>query len=165
MIKQFSIWFHVLCEELWRSQTILSFSQLLNVKCTCNFFFLQPSTYVFPGGLIEKHADFSNDWMELFKQSFAKFGTDFTILVDIQGPRPSLLKKSTTDIPSKVAFRICAIRETFEESGFLLLKNLSSKHQSRLSFDEVQIWRKKVYADASNFLNMCRYWQDLLKYY
>ena len=40
--------------------------------------------YVFPGGLIEKHADFSNDWMELFKQSFAKFGTDFTTLVNIQ---------------------------------------------------------------------------------
>ncbi|CAH3025053.1 unnamed protein product, partial [Porites evermanni] len=116
-----------------------------------------PSTYVFPGGLIEKHVDFSNDWMELFKQSFAKFGTDFTTLVNIQGPRPPVLKKSTTDIPSEVAFRICAIRETFEESGILLLKNLSSKHQSRLSFDEVQIWRKKVYADASNFLNMCRW--------
>ena len=95
--------------------------------------------------------------MELFKQSFAKFGTDFTTLVNIQGPRPPVLKKSTTDIPSEVAFRICAIRETFEESGILLLKNLSSKHQSRLSFDEVQIWRKKVYADASNFLKMCRY--------
>ena len=95
--------------------------------------------------------------MELFKQSFAKFGTDFTTLVNIQGPRPPVLKKSTTDIPSEVAFRICAIRETFEESGILLLKNLSSKHQSRLSFDEVQIWREKVYADASNFLNMCRY--------
>ena len=95
--------------------------------------------------------------MELFKQSFAKFGTDFTTLVNIQGPRPPVLKKSTTDIPSEVAFRICAIRETFEESGILLLKNLSSKHQSRLSFDEVQIWRKKVYADASNFLNMFRY--------
>jgi len=107
--------------------------------------------------LIEKHVDFSNDWMELFKQSFAKFGTDFTTLVNIQGPRPPVLKKSTTDIPSEVAFRICAIRETFEESGILLLKNLSSKHQSCLSFDEVPIWRKKVYADASNFLNMCRY--------
>ena len=145
----------MLCEKLWRSQRIYydllysstPYSASVNYK-TLNahaiFFLLQPSTYVFPGGLIEKHADFSNDWMELFKQSFAKFGTDFTTLVNIQGPRPPVLKKSTTDIPSEVAFRICAIRETFEESGILLLKNLSSKRQSRLSFDEVQIWRKKV---------------------
>ena len=158
----------MLCEKLWRSQRIYYDLLYSSTPCSASvnykmlnahaiFFLLQPSTYVFPGGLIEKHADFSNDWMELFKQSFAKFGTDFTTLVNIQGPRPPVLKKSTTDIPSEVAFRICAIRETFEESGILLLKNLSSKHQSRLSLYEVQIWRKKVYADASNFLNMCRY--------
>ena len=152
MVKQFSTWFSVLCEELWTSHRI---------HCDLHY----SSTPYSASVNYKLLYDFSNDWMELFKQSFAKFGTDFTTLVNIQGPRPPVLKKSTTDIPSEVAFRICAIRETFEESGILLLKNLSSKHQSRLSFDEVQIWRKKVYADASNFLNMCRYWQDLLKYY
>jgi len=118
--------------------------------------FLQPSTYVFPGGIIEKKADFSNDWMELFKHSFAKFGTDFTCLVNIQGRRPPVLKKSCTDIPSEVAFRICAIRETFEESGILLLKSFTDAQKSYLDFDEIQRWRKEVYTDATKFFTMCR---------
>ena len=118
--------------------------------------FLQPSTYVFPGGIIEKKADFSSDWMELFKHSFAKFGTDFTCLVNIQGPRPPVLKKSCTDIPSEVAFRICAIRETFEESGILLLKSFTDAQKSYLDFDEIQRWRKEVYTDATKFFTMCR---------
>ena len=94
--------------------------------------------------------------MELFKHSFAKFGRDFTSLVNIQGPRPPVLKKSTTDIPSEVAFRICAIRETFEESGILLLKSLADEQQSHLNTEDIQSWRKKVYADASKFFTMCR---------
>lgn len=125
---------------------------MLFSPCKC----FQPSTYVFPGGVIETKADFSNEWMELFKQSFAKFGKDFTSLVNIQGPRPPLLKKSITDIPSEVAFRICAIRETFEESGILLLKRLTDEQQSHLNVDEIQNWRKQIYADATKFLTMCR---------
>ena len=113
--------------------------------------------YVFPGGIIEKKADFSNDWMELFKHSFAKFGRDFTSLVNIQGPRPPVLRKSTTDIPSEVAFRICAIRETFEESGILLLKSFQDTCQGYLSENNIQNWRKEVHADASKFITMCRY--------
>ena len=30
--------------------------------------------------------------------------------------------RSTTGIPKEVAYRICAIRETFEESGVLILR-------------------------------------------
>lgn len=113
--------------------------------------------YVFPGGVIDK-ADFSNDWLDLFKQSFTKFGKNFTSLVDIQGPRPPVLKKSApTDVPSEIALRICAIRETFEESGVLLLKSFSSdKRQSNLNIDNIQSWRKEVHADASKFFTMCR---------
>ncbi|PFX18501.1 nucleoside diphosphate-linked moiety X motif 19-like [Stylophora pistillata] len=116
-----------------------------------------PSMYVFPGGVIDK-ADFSNDWMELFKQSFTKFGTNFTPLVDVQGPRPPVVKKSgSTDLPSDIALRICAIRETFEESGILLLKSFSSdKQNSHLEKDSIQNWRKEVHADASMFFTMCR---------
>lgn len=116
-----------------------------------------PSMYVFPGGVIDK-ADFSNDWMELFKESFTKFGTNFTSLVDIQGPRPPVVKTSRpTGLPSDIALRICAIRETFEESGVLLLKSFSSDKQcENLDIDNVQNWRKEVHADASMFFTMCR---------
>ena len=95
--------------------------------------------------------------MELFKHSFAKFGRDFTSLVNVQGPRPPVLKKSTTDIPSEVAFRICAIRETFEEAGILLLKSLKDTCQGYLPDDNIQKWRKEVHTDASKFITMCRY--------
>ena len=106
--------------------------------------------------MIEK-TDFSNEWLELFKQSFAKFGKDFTSLVDIQGPRPPVLKNSAlTDLPSDVAFRICAIRETFEESGVLLWKSFSDDPNNNLEMEDIQTWRKEVYADASKFLTMCR---------
>ena len=113
--------------------------------------------YVFPGGIVEQKADFANDWMELFKQSFAKFGKNFTSLVNIQEPRPLVLKKSTTDIPSEVAFRICAIRETFEESGVLLLKSFKDPHWSCIpEKDDILRWRKEVHADAFKFITMCR---------
>ena len=117
----------------------------------------QPSMYVFPGGIIEKKADYSSDWMELFKNSFSKFGGDFTSLTKIQGPRPPAMKQSSTGIPSEVAFRICAIRETFEESGILLLKSLTDARQNFLSMEDIQNWRKEVHADASKFYIMCRY--------
>lgn len=115
-----------------------------------------PNKYVFPGGVVEEKADFSNDWMQLFKRSFSKFGADFAPLVNIRGPRPPLLRKSTTDIPSEVGLRICAIRETFEESGILLLRSLTNKQHTQLDLQDVQNWRKQVYADASNFFIMCR---------
>lgn len=115
-----------------------------------------PNKYVFPGGVIEEKADYSNDWMQLFKRSFSKFDKDFAPLVNVQGPRPPLIKKSTTDIPSEVALRICAIRETFEESGVLLLRSLTDKHESNLDVQEIQYWRKQVYTNASNFFIMCR---------
>ena len=111
---------------------------------------------MFPGGTTEKKADFTNDWMELFEQSFAKFGRDFTSLVNIQGPRPPSMKQSTTDIPSEVAFRICAIRETFEESGILLLKSFKDTQKSSLNMDAIQSWRKEIHADAFKFITMCR---------
>ncbi|KAK2567275.1 Acyl-coenzyme A diphosphatase NUDT19 [Acropora cervicornis] len=115
-----------------------------------------PNKYVFPGGVVEEKADFSNDWMQLFKRSFSEFGADFAPLVNIRGPRPPLLRKSTTDIPSEVGLRICAIRETFEESGILLLRSLTNKQHTQLDLQDVQNWRKQVYADPLNFFIMCR---------
>ena len=68
-----------------------------------------------------------------------------------------------------IAFRICAIRETFEESGVLLVshksefKNVSNRDRrinvpkvSKLprSFD-TQMWRTKVSSDADAFLDLC----------
>ena len=118
--------------------------------------------YVFPGGVIDK-GDFSNQWMDLFGASFKKVGKDFSSLLNIKGPRPPIFRKSASTVPSEVAFRICAIRETFEESGILLLKDASQPQQTatnvsgKLTNIELLEWQKQVHNDASNFLVMCRY--------
>lgn len=67
-----------------------------------------------------------------------------------------LTNSTSTYIPSDVAFRICAIRETFEESGVLLWKSLLGDKNINVDMDDIQTWRKEVYADASKFLTMCR---------
>ncbi|XP_064168550.1 nucleoside diphosphate-linked moiety X motif 19 isoform X2 [Anguilla rostrata] len=83
-----------------------------------------PNAYVFPGGLVDP-SDFSNDWLETFKsfRHWPNFGLGFVK----QAPetRPPIFatdrQKLGSLIPSAVALRICAVRETFEESGILLV--------------------------------------------
>ncbi len=49
-----------------------------------------------------------------------------------------------------IAFRICALRETFEESGVLLSSTPLSASESELAS-----WRPRVHEDPANFLRMC----------
>ncbi|KAJ8252586.1 hypothetical protein COCON_G00218980 [Conger conger] len=83
-----------------------------------------PKAYVFPGGLVES-SDFSSDWLETFK-SFRHW-PNFGLGLVKQAPetRPPIFatdrQKLGSPIPSAVALRICAVRETFEESGILLV--------------------------------------------
>ena len=72
-------------------------------------------------------------------------------------------------LPAHVGFRICAIRETFEESGVLLVRSLkdgndagSSSVRKVLSDDEVKSWRGKVHSNASMFMQLCRSSDGLL---
>lgn len=120
--------------------------------------------YVFPGGVVDR-MDFSNQWMDLYNPSFQKVGKDFSSLLNIEGPRPPIFCKSNSSIPSEVALRICAIRETFEESGILLLRDVSESTMNECTIDvatklsqrELQQWRNQVHNDATSFIVMCRY--------
>ncbi|CAB1338757.1 unnamed protein product [Coregonus sp. 'balchen'] len=131
-----------------------------------------PNAYVFPGGLVDS-SDFSSEWLDLFK-SFRRspnFGLGFVK----QPPetRPPIFatdrKKLGSPIPGDVAFRICAVRETFEESGVLLvvpkeeestLLNGSRPELTRITdvCDESELakWRVLVNENPSNFIRMCR---------
>lgn len=115
---------------------------------------------MFPGGVIDR-TDFSNEWLELISHqslplktsmSNSTFYTSFTGL-----PANSL--------PAHIGFRICAIRETFEESGVLLVKPLtqdkngvrqSTQHES-INADKLDTWRNVIQKDASLFLQFCKY--------
>uniref|UniRef100_A0AAZ3RSS0 Acyl-coenzyme A diphosphatase NUDT19 n=1 Tax=Oncorhynchus tshawytscha TaxID=74940 RepID=A0AAZ3RSS0_ONCTS len=137
-----------------------------------------PNAYVFPGGLLDP-SDFSSEWFDLF-QSFRRspnFGLGFVK----QAPetRPPIFatdrKKLGSLVPGDVAFRICAVRETFEESGVLLV--VSKEEESTLfnsiennrysqpeltritdlcDKSELAKWRVLVNEKPSNFIRMCR---------
>lgn len=132
-----------------------------------------PKLHVFPGGLADD-SDFSPEWMELFGrcgedvnanlQSFLQRGGSGTPM--FSRTRPEQFSK----VPSELAFRICAIRETFEESGILLVRDVKrmkneptsnssqpvSGKSSILSELILGPWRDKINEDANQFLTMCK---------
>lgn len=64
-------------------------------------------------------------------------------------------------ISKDISLRITAIRETFEESGILLCKQLNRKTDepsvtaNHLEIDSIDKWRKLVQKNASNFIDLC----------
>lgn len=140
-----------------------------------------PNAYVFPGGLVDP-SDFSSEWLEVFKafRHLPQFG--IAPVKQPQDARPPIFttdrKQFGSPIPGDVAFRICAMRETFEESGVLLV--LTSEEANTLNTGEqggennsvtrsaltalsdrwdkslVAKWRSLVLENSSNFIRMCR---------
>ena len=148
-----------------------------------------PNAHVFPGGAIAA-SDFSDGWADLFKSvhpfltvhDHNKAADEVTRLRTRDEPttvRPPIL---TADygfrLANDIAFRICAIRETFEETGILICKlfNSVSGHPNNTTDNDVahhmQVstglasaaspdpalsdWRTKVMRDDSQFLLMCQ---------
>ncbi|XP_059179964.1 nucleoside diphosphate-linked moiety X motif 19 [Centropristis striata] len=137
-----------------------------------------PNAYVFPGGMVDP-SDFSSEWLDIFKsfRNSANFGLR-SVTQPVQ-TRPPLFAtdrlKLGSPIPGEVAFRICALRETFEESGLLLVvskleeRSLLKSIEDRYATDQAQHyslndlcsseltkWRALVNQDPSNFIRMCR---------
>ncbi|XP_060066172.1 acyl-coenzyme A diphosphatase NUDT19-like [Ylistrum balloti] len=128
-----------------------------------------PKLYVFPGG-VAQDVDFSKEWIDVFR------GCQIDSLFEFLkrgGTGPYMFSRRRNaefeHIPSELAFRICAIRETFEESGVLLVRNnvdLTKSNSletgpiygniSSLSESVIQSWRKRVNKDATEFLIMCQ---------
>ena len=124
-----------------------------------------PSTYVFPGG-VASEADFSEEWNGIFQKVSGKSLGDVAKELEITGPRPPMISDVSCQCQTMlgdVAFRICAIRETFEESGLLLVKNKSSLMQAsadvpkgtRFESEKLVDWRKRVDQDPLNFVKLC----------
>lgn len=140
-----------------------------------------PNAYVFPGGLVDP-SDFSSEWLEVFKpvRNFPGLG-----LPSVKQPRETRPPIFATDrlklgspVPGEVAFRICALRETFEESGVLLVvpkselntpvqsdrcpgNQVPQNNANELRSDELAEWRTLVNQNPSNFVRMCRELQVL----
>ncbi|XP_014892820.1 acyl-coenzyme A diphosphatase NUDT19 [Poecilia latipinna] len=134
-----------------------------------------PNAYVFPGGMVDS-SDFSSDWLDVFKSFLNSPGFGLRSVKQPVENRPPIFAtnrlKLGSPIPGEVALRICAVRETFEESGVLLvvpkkeekriLKSFQdtrfSQHHTehKLGCDELSKWRALVNKNPSNFMRMCQ---------
>ncbi|XP_042344406.1 nucleoside diphosphate-linked moiety X motif 19 [Plectropomus leopardus] len=140
-----------------------------------------PNAYVFPGGMVDS-SDFSSEWLDIFKSFRNSPNFGLRSVTQPMETRPPMFAtdrfKLGSPISGEVAFRICALRETFEESGVLLVvskqeeKSLLKSIEDRcdrvqhyrvndLCSTELTKWRALVNQNPSNFIRMCRELQVL----
>ncbi|XP_012303868.1 acyl-coenzyme A diphosphatase NUDT19 [Aotus nancymaae] len=129
-----------------------------------------PGAHVFPGGVLDA-ADRSADWLGLFAPHHGppRFGLGpapvrraaFPSLPHVAGDSNA---DSTWTLPEDVAFRICAVREAFEEAGVLLLRPRTSPPDPAsgpgLALEPppgLAAWRARVRRDPSHFLRLCEH--------
>uniref|UniRef100_A0A3Q3VQW4 Acyl-coenzyme A diphosphatase NUDT19 n=1 Tax=Mola mola TaxID=94237 RepID=A0A3Q3VQW4_MOLML len=137
-----------------------------------------PNAYVFPGGMLDS-SDFSSEWLDIFKDFSNSPSFGLRRVKQRVETRPPIFAtdrlKLGSPIPGEVAFRICALRETFEESGVLLVVSKPEENTlfgrtddmfssypaidnkaNELCSDELSRWRTLVNQNPSNFVRMCR---------
>lgn len=122
--------------------------------------------YVFPGGVLDP-ADSSPSWMSVFSNHRQPFAS----ILSLRDSGLPIFRAVPQDSPlaGEIAFRICAIRELFEEAGVLLARSRSevdtitnflpgSFPPSILKFPTPVLgkWRSRVHSDASQFIEMCK---------
>nr|XP_006817976.1 PREDICTED: nucleoside diphosphate-linked moiety X motif 19, mitochondrial-like [Saccoglossus kowalevskii] len=129
-----------------------------------------PDAYVFPGGTIDK-SDFGDEWMELYDN--AGLTPSLKPLLDIGGKRPEIMSTiRSSRVPNEIAFRICAMREAFEESGLLIVKPLSpgicncgnrltewseiKQFVENIGRIKLLKWRHRIHNNASEFIDLCK---------
>ncbi|ELU00325.1 hypothetical protein CAPTEDRAFT_184265 [Capitella teleta] len=122
-----------------------------------------PEVHVFPGG-VASDIDFTAQWDDVFRSVSGQTLTDVGSELACSGPRPPCIQEENPGMPSDVAFRICAIRETFEESGILLAMNSNQLKERRekkntkacvVDYNLLRDWRTQVEKDENNFLKLC----------
>eukprot|EP00117_Sycon_ciliatum_P014348 scpid58404/ scgid14638/ Nucleoside diphosphate-linked moiety X motif 19, mitochondrial len=145
------------------------------------------SHHVFPGGVLDA-SDSRSDWLDSFSRILKTDSVTSTMDVlkttgcsnEVRAP-PTFMRSRAYDedvqpfgLPAELAFKICSLRETFEESGILLARPATDtdfKHRLldsrggqpaemasvvKLSESDRAHWASVVRADASKFLPMCQ---------
>ena len=131
------------------------------------------NAFVFPGGYVDL-ADFSTKWWAVFESAgisrseLSRFGNE------ISQPRPPIFSEPgvlmqqeyvhADSLPATIALRITAIRETFEETGILLLNRAPAARESRTNafraetdFGKIDMktWQKKIHENPICFADFC----------
>jgi len=115
-----------------------------------------PDAYVFPGGAVSS-ADGVEEWRDFYtKKEMSSLSPP---KLTKHSNRPPLYRTPKDEpISRDLSLRITAIRETFEESGILLLEKNGQliKSSDLPNKNEIKQWRNAVEADASKFLDICK---------
>ncbi|XP_060041652.1 acyl-coenzyme A diphosphatase NUDT19 isoform X2 [Erinaceus europaeus] len=137
--------------------------RLLLIQRASNQGFM-PGAHVFPGGVLDA-ADSSTDWLQLFSPHHRppRFGLGPAPAPPPRAAFPMLgvARNDAAALPDDVAFRICAIREAFEEAGVLLLRPRGSPPAARELGRALEpppglaAWRARVRRDPRYFLRLC----------
>ncbi|UYV71177.1 NUDT19 [Cordylochernes scorpioides] len=123
------------------------------------------NAYVFPGGLVEVD-DFSPKWWGVFEQAGVSRLELEAFSSRVTGPRPPMITDSVTAarararddnqdiLPPDLAYRIAAIRETFEETGVLLVTS-PIKNAKKPVIGHVPEWQKQIHGNSLSFIELC----------
>ena len=132
-----------------------------------------PSLHVFPGG-VAHDADFSPDWLDLFKRTGNDVHDHLIKFLERGGQGAYMFSRQRpaqfTQVPAELAFRINAIRETFEEAGILLVRDINLVKNDKIKLSDQPLsgkssilsetllgpWRQRVDNDAWEFIKMCQ---------
>jgi len=139
-----------------------------------------PNFHVFPGGKIDDLLDQSHDWFKLFlnktnqhenlrdnkliTNKFKRLIRSNSLGNIIDNRREN--NNSRVELPLEISFRLCAIRETFEETGVLLALQREKNHlahdyqfapKQKASVYESEViheWHDIIRKDPNQFINM-----------
>ncbi|KAI6652146.1 Nucleoside diphosphate-linked moiety X motif 19, mitochondrial-like [Oopsacas minuta] len=131
------------------------------------------SLHTFPGGTLDS-ADISDKWWRIYERLSSKLGLASVHKLfgsTLRFDNELLLYKQAGEhegrMPAHIAFRICAIRELFEETGLLLCLGMEKLNWLEFSisckegsthFNQVSNlseWRELVHNNANRFIDLC----------
>ncbi|XP_076325362.1 acyl-coenzyme A diphosphatase NUDT19-like isoform X3 [Tachypleus tridentatus] len=121
-----------------------------------------------PSGLVEE-VDFSSGWWTVFENIGVSKDSLLQEFCKIKDPCPPMIQKplilSGLSVPPKqrlptdLAYRITAIRETFEETGVLIARHSVEDKDIAASLCESDVdlskWRSKLHKSPQIFLELC----------
>jgi nucleoside diphosphate-linked moiety X motif protein 19 len=125
------------------------------------------SNYVFPGGKFDS-SDVSLKWLDVFFKNENR-NEYFKNLIFKNINRPNVFSSSergdlnSQKLPLEISYRLCAIRETFEETGLLIAhKNdgIETKTNERKKFASFILdkdlikWLRRIREKSDEFINM-----------
>ena len=114
-----------------------------------------PNTFVFPGGVLSA-SDRDPGWAEVFRKFGSRSHEEVVAPASADRRRPLLMQGDEEGglLPLDAAFRLCAIRETFEESGIFV-----GTDREAASGEELRGWRDRVHKDPSALLALCHHFE------